>query len=59
MDEKGVGGSEYYTNKLLDAIAESCRQMESLIAIGSSSNDVLVSYSEGEEPSSCSRLEDE
>ena len=48
MDVRGVGGSEYHTNKVLEVISESHSWMESLVAIRSSSNGALVTDSEGE-----------
>ena len=54
MDKRGVGGSEYHTNKVLEAIEEYHSQMEYLVASASSSNGALVSDSEGEEILTCS-----
>ena len=59
MDERGFGGSEYHTKKVLKAISESNSLMEYLVASTSSSNGTIVSDSEGEDTLPCSRLEDE
>ena len=54
--ERGVGGSEYHTNKVLKAIEEYIKRMKSLVASAASSNDTLVSDSEEENSVSCLRL---
>ena len=49
MDERGVGVSEYHTNKVLEAIEDSHSRIEYLAYIASSSNGALVSDSDGED----------
>ena len=41
-DQRRVGDSEYYTNRLLEAIEESCIRMKYLVASGGSSNGTLL-----------------
>ena len=47
MDKRGFGGSEYHTNKVLEAIEEYHSQMEYLVASAGSSKGALGSDSEG------------
>ena len=57
MGDRGVGGSEYHTNNLLEEISESNIRIKYLLEIGGSSNGALVSDSEEEDNLSCSYLE--
>ena len=55
--ERGVGGSEYHNNKLMEATSDSNSRMKYLVSIASSSNGALVSDSKGYNILICLQLE--